>query len=227
MLLLCIPTFALTYPNHHYTLQASSSTFAPPNTLVTPNANYLHQHKPPNEFELNRGRVVDTLRNDLPHIFSKPPELGIFTPDLELCDVRDANGSTRLRGRNSYARLFDAARFLRKTTLQDAEVKYRLVLHDETVRVRWEMRLLMRHNPLLRDVQPAVVHLDGISVYELNHQGLVFRHRIEDIALNGGEVNLGVDLSYALGLPGASAMVPELAIPYVGHASSRSRLGSD
>lgn len=43
------------------------------------------------DFNMNVGRVIDTLRRDYPQIFFEPLEFEIYTPDLELLDpVRES-----------------------------------------------------------------------------------------------------------------------------------------
>jgi hypothetical protein len=37
------------------------------------------------------------------------------------------------------------------------------------------------------DGAPAVLHFDGVSVYDLSSEGVVKAHRIENMAVSGGE----------------------------------------
>lgn len=84
----------------------------------------------PNIFKLNQGRAIDILRHDYPAIFTQKPDLSIFTSTMEL---HDPSGK-RLRGLNQYEKIFDMLRFLRRTTMQDAQVTHRLVVVDDRVR---------------------------------------------------------------------------------------------
>jgi hypothetical protein len=83
----------------------------------------------PNLFELNRGRAIDALRRDYPELLTRKPDLSIFSDSIEL---HDPSGK-RLSGIKQYERMFDALRFLRRTTMQDAQLTYRLVLTDQKV----------------------------------------------------------------------------------------------
>ena len=56
--------------------------------------------------------------------------MSIFTNNIEL---HDPSGK-RLAGKTQYERVFDALRFLRRTTMQDAQVGIRLVADDKSVR---------------------------------------------------------------------------------------------
>ena len=78
----------------------------------------------PSVFKLNQGRAIDILRADYPRLLSQKPDLSIFTENVEL---HDPSGK-RLSGLRQYEKVFDMLRFLRRTTMQDAEVTYRLVV---------------------------------------------------------------------------------------------------
>ena len=94
----------------------------------------------PNIFKLNQGRAIDILRHDYPAFFTQKPDLSIFTSALEL---HDPSGK-RLKGLNQYEKIFDMLRFLRSSCMQDAQITYRLVVSDDTIKVRWSTKLWMR-----------------------------------------------------------------------------------
>lgn len=166
----------------------------------------------PTVFRLNQGRAIDVLRRDYPRIFVEKPDLTIFTDEVEL---HDPSGK-RLRGKNQYEKVFDMLRFLRRTTMQDATCTHRVVADDETIRVRWQAKLWMRDPALgiktLVNGEPALVHIDGVSIYELNSDGLIRAHRLENIVLTGGEQAEQVRLAFAW--PQAGFATPELAMPF-------------
>eukprot|EP00965_Chrysotila_dentata_P075910 2508019-Pleurochrysis_carterae.AAC.1 len=84
--------------------------------------------KGPSEYQLNLGRVIDTLRHDYPLFFISQPDFSIFVPEVELHDP----SGMRIRGLKQYSRIFDMIRFLRRTTMQDAQLTYRLVVTGDT-----------------------------------------------------------------------------------------------
>jgi len=168
--------------------------------------------KGPSLFQINVGRAIDTLRHDYPLLFTQKPDLSIFTKDVELWDP----SGKRLSGISQYSRIFDVLIFLRRTTMQDAKVTYRLVVADEKIRLRWSAKLWMR-DPVIgltktMNGEPAVVHLDGVSNYELDHEGKIRRHRLENIVLRGQEESEPVQLAFAW--PSASIATPTAAIPF-------------
>ena len=215
----------------------------------------------PSVFKLNQGRAIDVLRRDYPLYFSSKPDLSIFNTNIEL---HDPSGK-RLGGIKQYERVFDALRFLRRTTMQDAQVGVRLVADDSTVstgsrprrarlrpsphpvrpagpaparaqrrppsrlaltrprcaspaqiRVRWNAKLWMRDpatglNTMVTG-EPALVHIDGVSIYDLDKDGLIYRHRLENIVFTGQEPALPVQLAFAW--PTSGYATPELAVPF-------------
>merc|ERR1719359_1863867 len=118
------------------------STPAAPDAVHWPHSGPIGPPPPrgASEYELNRGRVVDALRRDYPNMFTAEPDFSIFREEIELHDPT----GVRLRGIGNYKRIFDTLRFLRRTAMQDAELTYRLVATDGSVRVRWSAKIWAR-----------------------------------------------------------------------------------
>jgi hypothetical protein len=59
------------------------------------------------------------------------------------------------------------------------------------IRVRWSAKLWMRDPAFgldtFADGAPAVLHFDGVSVYELSDKGMVKAHKVDNMAVSGGE----------------------------------------
>lgn len=161
--------------------------------------------KMPSEYELNLGRAIDTLRHDYPRFFSHKPDLSIFHRSVELSDP----SGKRLQGVSSYERVFDMLRFLRRTTMSEAEVTYRLVYHDGSIRVRWCAKMNLR-DPALGLTQLNVI--DGVSVYDLDVKGKIRAHRIENIVMSGQDFAQPISLGVLW--PTTRLATPELAIPF-------------
>ena len=73
-------------------------------------------------------------------LYPSKPDLTIFSDDVQL---HDPSGK-RLQGLGKYEKGFDMLRLLRRTTMQDAEITYRLVTHDDEIRVRWSAKMYLR-----------------------------------------------------------------------------------
>ena len=207
------------------------------------------RHSGPSEYELNRGRVVDTLRRDYPKLFKEEPDLSIFTEGIELHDPT----GVRLRGIKNYKRMFDTLRFLRRTAMQDAEVTYRLVATDGSVRappLRPPPPLLDPPFPLRPRPRPHLpppprgarpwsakiwardpalglhsfgasrpLHLDGISAYDLD-AGMVKAHRLKHRD-DGARARQQTVANLAFAWPVPGMATPELAIPFFKLMSSK------
>ncbi|CAM9428806.1 unnamed protein product [Choristocarpus tenellus] len=127
------------------------------------------------DFEVNLGKVMDTLRQDYPRIFYDPLDFDIYTPDIT---VHDPSG-VALSGINNYKRLFATLRFFRKMMLTNVSTSFKLSYDwsRQQVRVKWHF--------LFETTTQMPRHVDGISVYHINNQGMVRRHDLETISVNG------------------------------------------
>ena len=86
------------------------------------------------------------------------------------------------------------------------------------IRVRWTAKLWMRDPALGITTTPngdrAVVHLDGVSNYDLDSEGKIRKHTIENIILRGADAE-AAPMELQLAWPKmAGALSPELALPY-------------
>ena len=205
--------FAATRAPHTQAKRLDVAHAVPPHVTPRPEENplqpksvYSRPPRVPSEYDLNLGTAIDTLRRDYPKLFVEKPDLSIFTPTVELFDP----SGKRLQGVSQYERIFDMLRFLRRTTMQEAELTYRIVVHDGTIRVRWCAKMHVR-DPALGFTSLNVI--DGVSVYELNSAGKIRKHKIETIVMANPDgfmkpVNLG------LLWPTQAQQVPELASPF-------------
>jgi len=161
--------------------------------------------KPPSEFTLNQGRAIDTLRYDYPRLFSSKPDLTIFSDNVQL---HDPSGK-RLQGLGKYEKVFDMLRLLRRTTMQDAEITYRLVTHDDEIRVRWSAKMYLR-DPAFGLTTLNII--DGVSVYELDTKGKIQTHRLENIVMSDQNERAPVSLGFLWPTP--QMATPEMALPF-------------
>jgi len=169
-----------------------------------------------NEYQLNLGKAIDTLRRDYPHAMRAAPDFSVFTDDIQLTGVNRVG----LDGLQRYKRVFDVLRFLRNTTMVHDEVGARLVVSDGKIRVRWNAKLTMNAPfgalpGLARDeAGRPLVYVDGVSVYEVNSKGNIFKHELQDIVVTPPSMQGAVDLAL-VGWPGAFSPVAVPAVaPY-------------
>jgi hypothetical protein len=164
----------------------------------------------PSEYQLNLGKAIDTLRVDHPRLFTHAPDLSIFTPDVQLHDTT----GVRLRGKAQYERVFGMLRFIKRAALQHVELTHRMVVHEQTIRMRWTSKVWLRDPNLdmmgMGQIRAKQVYLDGVSVYSLNDRGFIYSHRLENVVLrNSGQT---ANVNFVFAWPGAQ--VPELAMPF-------------
>lgn len=154
------------------------------------------------EYELNLGRAIDVLRQSIPVFLEEEPAWDIYTDGLE---TRDPAG-VALRGLASYQRFHGFLRRMRQLLcgpgFEGASIKSRLSYDwaGQRIRVQWYSRWRARGaDPL----DSRALHVDGVSLFELNDSGRVYRHTIERVLINGvsaeppyfGLFNLGSPLA--------------------------------
>ena len=189
-----------------------------------------HLIEGPSDYHLNLGKAVDTLRHDYPRLFVASPHMEIYHPKIELLRVDPGSDKKRvvIKGRERYEKMFSSIRFLGKYLLsesQNSEITHRLVYTDGTIRVRWNAKLWMRDPALgitksvITNGEPMLIHVDGVSVYDLDDHGIVRTHRLEHFELSGREQQTADDLLYeklvanlpAKGWP--AGLIPRMPVP--------------
>lgn len=128
-----------------------------------------------NTFNLNVGKVIDTLQADYPYILQRSPDFSIYSDAIVFENGADG---VSLRGIAGYKRMFDVVRLMRHL-VHGADVKHRLVYDPvlRQVRMRWNLKMWMRPQTGGDSVKP--MEMDGISIYCLDDEGMVMRHNLE------------------------------------------------
>lgn len=131
-------------------------------------------------YNINVGQAIDTLREDIPVMFSKPPDLSIFSDDVR---VSDPSGE-KLKGKALYSQMYRVVRGLASVALQEtSSVSTRLFFDKETSTLRTKINAQL----FLFGMGPsaAPVHLDVVSTYTFNAKGLVGHHTIDRLDIDG------------------------------------------
>ena len=141
-------------------------------------------YRAPTEYQLNLGKLIDTLRADYPLLFVEPQDLSLFVDDVELHGPR----GQRLIGIGQYTAVLDLLRFSRRVAMEDAELTHRITIDGRSVRVRWSAKLWIK-DPTLGltsfHQEPVLVNVDGVSRYDLDGKGQVHLHALENIVMTG------------------------------------------
>jgi len=139
-----------------------------------------------NEYEINRGRAMDILRQDYPDILTQDLDYSIYDDDLV---VVDPSGVT-LHGLNAYKTSFQ---FLHAVVnffyCEEASgVTFRMVYDwaRNNVRISWNAVLVPK---AIYGGSRNKLYVDGISVYEVDRtSGKISKHSIERLLVNDSHV---------------------------------------
>ena len=136
--------------------------------------------KGPSEFELNLGKCIDTLKSDVPEFPDRELVYDIYTPDVQLADPT----GVQTRGLTSYKQFFGMIRLFRRVMIDRAEVTYRLRYDwsGKRIIVTWYSSWYARGSRT-----PA--HVDAVSYFHLNDEGLIFKHEVDRVQINGQMMN--------------------------------------
>ncbi|KAG8466151.1 hypothetical protein KFE25_001907 [Diacronema lutheri] len=173
------------------------------------------ERKRQTEFRLNVGKVIDTLQTDYPVLFEQSPDFSIFESCIELTDPSGVS----IRGLSMYRSCFTLLRLMRYT-MASAEMKCKVCYagwDPYKVRVRWNLAFSSALSP------GRTYFIDGVSAYTLSERGLVRRHSLDNIIVNGREVEQPF-LTWINPLSRRGALpVPTLFRPLVGSLRAAAR----
>ncbi|KAL5175967.1 hypothetical protein HKD37_08G022046 [Glycine soja] len=151
-------------------LQTSTSQVA---KVSTPHDK--QQQQPKDEFYLNLGLDVRTIREDLPLIFIKDLNYDIYRDDITFMDPLNT-----FTGIEKYKLIFWALRFHGKILFREIALDvYRVWQPSENViLVRWNLR------GVPRVPWEAKGEFQGTSRYKLDRNGKIYEHKVDNLAFN-------------------------------------------
>jgi len=137
------------------------------------------------EFDMNVGKAVDTLRDDYPKIFRSCPDFSIYHKDLEVIDP----SGVKLHGINNYKNFFRVLRAIVSLFYcsDDSALTFRFVFDQARSSIRFSWHAILVPKRIYGGYR-NMLHLDGISVYEVDKSGVIVRHRVEHLLLNDNPV---------------------------------------
>jgi hypothetical protein len=138
------------------------------------------ERKRRSEFRLNVGKVIDTLQRDYPLFFDEAPDFSIFEENIELTDPSGVS----IRGLSMYRPCFWLLRVMRYS-MASVELKSKVCYagwDPYKVRVRWNLAFSTVLSP------GRTYFIDGVSAYTLSDSGLVKLHELQNVIINGREV---------------------------------------
>ncbi|CAK9165643.1 unnamed protein product [Ilex paraguariensis] len=155
----------------------SSSTLSPPPVRVAqlnqapgaPNK----QHR--NDFYVNLGLAVRTLREDLPLLFTKDLNYDIYRDDITFVDPLNT-----FTGIENYKLIFWALRFHGRILFREISLEVLRVWQpsENVILIRWNLR------GVPRVPWEANGQFQGTSRYKLDRNGKIYQHKVDNLAFN-------------------------------------------
>ncbi|KAL3578892.1 hypothetical protein D5086_020396 [Populus alba] len=147
----------------------------PPLQVKTPpGAQDKEQHQR-DEFYVNLGLAVRTLREDLPLLFTEDLNYEIYRDDITFIDPLNT-----FTGIDNYKLIFWALRFHGKMLFREISLEvYRIWQPSENViLIRWNLK------GVPRVPWEAKGEFQGTSRYKLDRNGKIYEHKVDNLAFN-------------------------------------------
>ncbi|XP_051128648.1 uncharacterized protein LOC127249741 [Andrographis paniculata] len=152
------------------TIRSAAQVTTPPPT---------HQHHQDddqrNQFYLNLGLAVRTLRQDLPLLFTKDLNYNIYRDDITFSDPLNS-----FTGIDKYKLIFWALRFHGRILFRDISFDVLRVWQpsENMILIRWNLR------GVPRVPWEAKGEFQGTSRYKLDRNGKIYEHKVDNFAFN-------------------------------------------
>ncbi|OIT39175.1 PREDICTED: uncharacterized protein LOC109238449 [Nicotiana attenuata] len=127
------------------------------------------------DFYVNLGLAVRTLREDLPLIFTKDLNYDIYRDDITFVDpLNTFNGIER------YKLIFWALRFHGRILFREISLKVMRIWQpsENVILIRWNL------TGIPRVPWEAKGQFQGTSTYKLDRTGKIYEHKVDNLALN-------------------------------------------
>lgn len=127
------------------------------------------------DFHVNIGYAIRTLREELPSMFYKELTYDIYREDIVFRDPMNMVG-----GMGNYKLIFRALRFHGRIFFKALWVDILRIWQpsDNVIMVRWQVRGIPRVPWEAQGV------FDGTSEYKLDKHGKIYEHKVDNVALN-------------------------------------------
>eukprot|EP00262_Sarcandra_glabra_P016724 TRINITY_DN5546_c0_g1_i1.p1 TRINITY_DN5546_c0_g1~~TRINITY_DN5546_c0_g1_i1.p1 ORF type:complete len:294 (+),score=4.50 TRINITY_DN5546_c0_g1_i1:85-882(+) len=128
-----------------------------------------------NDFYVNLGSAVRTLREDLPSLFNKELNYDIYRDDITFTDPLN-----ELHGIENYKLIFWALRFHGRIMFREISVEIFRVWQpsENVILIRWNLR------GVPRVPWEAKGQFQGTSRYKLDRNGKIYEHKVDNLAFN-------------------------------------------
>ncbi|XP_043702983.1 uncharacterized protein LOC122653111 [Telopea speciosissima] len=133
------------------------------------------QDKQKNDFYVNLGLAVRTLREDLPFIFSRDLNYGIYRDDITFTDPLNT-----FTGIENYKLISWALRFHSRILFREIVLEVFRVWQpsENVILIRWNLK------GVPRVPWEAKGQFQGTSRYKLDRDGKIYEHKVDNLAFN-------------------------------------------
>ncbi|CAL0308836.1 unnamed protein product [Lupinus luteus] len=133
------------------------------------------EEKEKQNYYVNMGYAIRTLREDFPQIFCREPRFDIYRDDIVFKDPLNT-----FVGIKNYKSIFWALRFQGRIFFKALWIDLTSVWQpaENVIMVRWTIHGIPRVPWESRG------RFDGTSEYKLDKEGKIFEHRVDNIAMN-------------------------------------------
>ncbi|XP_010539572.1 PREDICTED: uncharacterized protein LOC104813605 [Tarenaya hassleriana] len=162
-----------------FSLLSLSSVQAPPlqdaQVSTKPSAQDKYRHGRDDEFYVNLGMAVRTLREDLPLLFTKDLNYDIYRDDITFADPLNT-----FTGIENYKLIFWALRFHGKILFREISLEIFRVWQpsENMILIRWNLK------GIPRVPWEAKGEFQGTSRYKLDRKGRIYEHKVDTLAFN-------------------------------------------
>ncbi|KAG6407303.1 hypothetical protein SASPL_130290 [Salvia splendens] len=133
------------------------------------------QHDHRNDFYVNLGLAVRTLREDMPSIFTKDLNYDIYRDDVTFIDPLNT-----FSGIEKYRLIFLALRFHGRILFREISLDVLRIWQpsENMILIRWNLR------GIPRVPWEAKGEFQGTSRYKLDRNGKIYEHKVDNLAFN-------------------------------------------
>ncbi|CAL5405036.1 unnamed protein product [Camellia sinensis] len=160
-------------PSSPYPLRVAQVDQPPATT--TPKPQPQPQEEQRNDFYVNLGLAVRTLREDLPFLFSRDLNYHIYRDDITFVDPLNT-----FAGIENYKLIFWALRFHGRILFREIGLEVLRIWQpsENVILIRWNLR------GIPRVPWEAKGQFQGTSRYKLDRNGKIYEHKVDNLAFN-------------------------------------------
>ncbi|KAK9133803.1 hypothetical protein Scep_013331 [Stephania cephalantha] len=149
---------------------------APPTVRTSQDSNGPAGDGQRNDFYINVGLAVRTLREDLPLLFSKDLNYDIYRDDITFIDPLNT-----FTGIEKYKLIFWALRFHGRILFREISLEIFRVWQpsENIILIRWNLKGVPRVPWEAKEGQ-----FQGTSRYKLDRNGKIYEHKVDNLAFN-------------------------------------------